>query len=252
MRLTSLNFKSVITTVLAFICFTSVYAQSHTTAGADTIRSTPDVMPKAPYDWSRYLAKNLRYPKVAREDGIQGKVYISFVVERDGSITNVVATQGGEIGGGIPEEAIRVVQSMPKWEPGMQDGVTVRCYFTVPLNFMLQTKESTVYMPDKVHSKPIPMFNIAAYLQKQMQYPGAAIKDNLEGVVYVICTINEKGILEQPVISHKEEANPKMKILEEEALRLVRSMPSWLPAKIRQAPVKCYTLIPVTFTLPRK
>ncbi|MNU28447.1 Gram-negative bacterial tonB protein [compost metagenome] len=97
-----------------------------------------EVNPKAPYDWGKYLQNNLKYPNQAREDGIQGKVYVSFVVERDGSVSNVQAAKGKELGNGLPEEAVRVVKSMPKWEPGKQNGQPVRCYFTVPINFKLQ------------------------------------------------------------------------------------------------------------------
>lgn len=94
--------------------------------------------PKAPYDWNKYLSNNVKYPNAAREDGIQGKVYVSFVVERDGSISNVSVAKGKELGNGLPEEAVRVVKSMPKWEPGKQNGQAVRCYFTVPVNYRLQ------------------------------------------------------------------------------------------------------------------
>ena len=83
----------------------------------------------------KYLRDNMRYPTMAREAGIQGTVFVTFVVERDGSITNVEIVRG--IGGGCDEEAIRVVRSMPKWNPGKQRNQPVRVQFNLPVRFML-------------------------------------------------------------------------------------------------------------------
>jgi protein TonB len=80
-----------------------------------------------------FIQKNIQYPMTARENGIQGRVFVNFVIEPDGSITNVTAIRG--IGGGCDEEAIRVVQSMPNWKPGKQRGVAVRTSFTVTVIF---------------------------------------------------------------------------------------------------------------------
>jgi len=83
-----------------------------------------------------YLQQNIKYPEEAKELGIQGKVFVTFVVEVDGSITDVRVLRG--IGGGCDEEAIRVVKSMPKWVPGKQRGVPVRVQFNLPIKFTLQ------------------------------------------------------------------------------------------------------------------
>lgn len=84
----------------------------------------------------RFLSENIRYPQMARESGIQGIVFVTFVVETDGSITNVRVLRG--IGGGCDEEAIRVIQSMPQWKPGRQRGRAVRVQFNMPIRFTLQ------------------------------------------------------------------------------------------------------------------
>lgn len=83
----------------------------------------------------KYLNENVRYPTMANEAGIQGRVYVEFVVEKDGSVTNVRVIRG--IGGGCDEEAIRVVQNMPKWIPGRQRNVPVRVRFNMPIKFIL-------------------------------------------------------------------------------------------------------------------
>lgn len=83
-----------------------------------------------------YVAKNVKYPQLAKEVGTQGRVFVSFVVEKDGSITNVTILRG--IGSGCDEEAMRVVKSMPKWNPGLQCGRAVRVSCNLPINFKLQ------------------------------------------------------------------------------------------------------------------
>ena len=83
-----------------------------------------------------YIAKNIKYPQIARESGIQGRVFIGFVVEPDGSISNVKLLRG--IGGGCDEEAMRVIKSLPKWKPGKQRGKAVRVSYQIPVNFKLQ------------------------------------------------------------------------------------------------------------------
>ena len=83
----------------------------------------------------RYLQENLRYPQMAREAGIQGTVFVTFVVERDGSVTDVRVLRG--IGGGCDEEAVRVVQNMPRWNPGRQRGQPVSFKFKIPIRFLL-------------------------------------------------------------------------------------------------------------------
>lgn len=82
-----------------------------------------------------YLQKEIQYPNQARDGNIEGKVYVRFVVEKDGSITNIRIMR--DIGGGCGEEAKRVVKGMPKWKPGKQRGRAVRSEFTLPVNFQL-------------------------------------------------------------------------------------------------------------------
>ena len=83
-----------------------------------------------------YLSENIKYPDLARDGGITGKVYVQFVVEKDGSITNIQVKR--DIGGGCGEEAKRVVRGMPKWKPGKVGGRTVRSQFILPINFILK------------------------------------------------------------------------------------------------------------------
>jgi protein TonB len=82
-----------------------------------------------------YLTANIHYPTAARQNNVQGKVIIVFIIDTDGSVTDVKVQQG--IGNGCDEEAVRVIKASPKWIPATQDGRAVRQQFTVPINFVL-------------------------------------------------------------------------------------------------------------------
>ncbi len=85
----------------------------------------------------KFLSENVKYPVIAQENGIQGRVICQFVVNKDGSIVDVqVVRSGGDAS--LDKEAVRVIKSMPKWKPGKQRGKAVRVKYTVPVNFKLQ------------------------------------------------------------------------------------------------------------------
>lgn len=84
----------------------------------------------------KFIGENIEYPRMARETGISGRVFVTFVVERDGSVTDVQILRG--IGAGCDEEAIRVIKAMPKWNPGKQRRVPVRVQYRMPIKFILQ------------------------------------------------------------------------------------------------------------------
>lgn len=86
---------------------------------------------------TRFLRKNIRYPHMAQENGIEGKVFVQFVVNKDGSISDV-QTVGAHRGGGLEEEAMRVVKLMPAWKPGRQSGRYVSVRYNLPIGFQLE------------------------------------------------------------------------------------------------------------------
>ena len=84
----------------------------------------------------QFLSKNIKYPTIAQENGVQGRVICQFVVNRDGSIVDVKVIRG--VDAYLDKEAVRVIQSMPKWKPGKQRGKAVRVRYTLPVMFRLQ------------------------------------------------------------------------------------------------------------------
>ena len=101
----------------------------------DVVEQMPQ-FPGGPNALFEYLSKNIKYPVVAEENGIQGRVIVTFVVERDGSITDVKVAKS--VDPSLDKEAMRVVKSMPHWIPGKQNGSAVRVKYTVPVTFKLQ------------------------------------------------------------------------------------------------------------------
>ena len=101
----------------------------------DVVEQMPS-FPGGPSALMQYLSSNIKYPVVAEENGVQGRVVCTFVVERDGSITDVRVIKS--VDPSLDKEAVRVVKSMPKWIPGTQNGSAVRVQYTVPVTFRLQ------------------------------------------------------------------------------------------------------------------
>lgn len=101
----------------------------------DVVEQMPS-FPGGPSALMEWLSNNVKYPVVAQENGVQGRVVVSFVVERDGSITDVKVVRG--VDPSLDREASRVVRAMPRWIPGKQNGSAVRVKYNVPVAFRLQ------------------------------------------------------------------------------------------------------------------
>jgi len=99
------------------------------------VEQMPD-FPGGESELYKFLEQNIKYPPMARESGVTGRVFIKFVVNKDGKISDITLLRG--IGAGCDEEAIRVVKKMPTWKPGKQNGMPVPVWFTLPINFILK------------------------------------------------------------------------------------------------------------------
>ncbi len=100
----------------------------------DFLESYPE-FPGGKDAFAKYLSKSLKYPSLAFENGISGRVIVSFVIEKNGDLSNIKVLKG--IGGGCDEEAIRVLKNSPAWKAGRQNGRNVRVAYTVPIVFQL-------------------------------------------------------------------------------------------------------------------
>lgn len=118
----------------------NVFAQdtASTSARKDSVFIRVDIMPQFPGGEEalfRFLGKNIKYPASAREDGIQGRVYVTFVVMEDGTLNYIDVVKSPDKS--LSEEALRVVKLMPKWKPGYVGNNPVRVQYNLPINFTL-------------------------------------------------------------------------------------------------------------------
>lgn len=206
-----------------------------------------------------YLSGNITYPEDAKEKGISGRVFIQFVIEKDGSVSNVKVMKG--IGGGCDEEAVRVVKSMPKWKPGKQKGKPVRVNYILPVSFKLdegetyksgkgETKadEKIYEAPETMPEYPGGMDGLRTYLQENLTVPEKYqnMKSKAEYRVLVKFVVAEDGSITN-VETMKPE--PAKKDLNDEAVRAIKGMPKWKPGTVDGQPVKVKYVIPVIFKL---
>ena len=128
--------KLILLVVVALFCSTSVMAQ--TEVEDDAIFVVAENAPEFPGGSDSlyaYIARNIKYPEAAKKEKIEGRVFVTFVIEKDGQVSSAKILR--DIGGGCGEEAIRVVKNMPKWKPGTQRGNPVRFQFNLPVSFLL-------------------------------------------------------------------------------------------------------------------
>ena len=226
----------------------------------DTIFSVCDEMPEFPggsEKFMEYLSGNITYPEDAKEKGISGRVFIQFVIEKDGSVSNVKVMKG--IGGGCDEEAVRVVKAMPKWKPGIQKGKPVRVSYNLPLNFKLDEEykpvkgetradEKIYETPETMPEYPGGMDGLKTYLQENLTVPEKYqnMDSKAEYRVMVKFVVAEDGSITDVEVPKPE---PAKKDLNDEAVRVVKGMPKWKPGTVNNKPVKVKYVIPILFKL---
>ena len=212
----------------------------------------------AMYKW---IANHLQYPEECREKGIQGRVMIQFVVNKDGSITDVKVLKSPSAL--LSEEAIRVVKAMPKWKPAKDKGKVVRSHFRLPIVFRLPNTQKTV--TSEPTEKPItetveervfveyeenaqfPGGDEAMYkwISDQIKYPEECKAKGIQGRVHLTFVIETDGsITNVKALRSPDEA------LSQEAIRVVSAMPKWKPARYMNKAVSCNYRLPIMFRLP--
>ena len=131
----NVSLKVALMMLVLLFSFTTSTAQ---TKKNDMVFDVVEVMPQYPggqIAMMKYIMENIKYPEQAMKEGIQGRVTVRFIVEKDGSISNVKPVLS--VHPLLDKEAVRVVESMPKWSPGKQNGKPVRVRFNVPVMFKL-------------------------------------------------------------------------------------------------------------------
>lgn len=196
-----------------------------------------------------WLSKNITYPDQAIIEGIEGRVIVRFVVEKDGTIGSPMILKG--VCEMLDNEAKRVVLSMPKWKSGTLQGVPMRCYVTLPITFKLRTDKPVQSVEDKIETEYDQIaefedgkYGIMRYLFSNLDYPMEALEYGIYGRVWVRFIVEKDGSLSN--VSVEKELN---KWLDKEAVRAISAMPKWSPAMKDNQPVRTYYRLPIDFSI---
>ncbi len=200
---------------------------------------------------NKYIADNIKYPAGASEKMLPGTVYLTMIIEKDGSVSNVNVLRGIKDSPAFSEESKRVVSSMPKWSPGQQNGKNVRIKYNLPISFMpsvIQKDTATSASSELIYAVveqacefPGGTDKMQRYIEKTMKYPSTARTENRTGTPCVTFVVEEDGRITDIKILRSSGSTD----LDEEAMRIVKSMPKWIPGKQNGKGVRVQFNLPI-------
>ena len=195
----------------------------------------------------KYIATNIKYPKESQDNGEQGRVICSFIVGRDGSVNNPEVLRG--VTPLLNEEAVRVINTMPRWNPGMQRGRAVAVKYTVPITFRLKSpvedaKEETLTVVDVMPQYPGGDRELLKFIAQSIKYPTDAQEAGVQGRVICSFVVDKKGNIVEPKIIRGIDPS-----LEGVGLRVFGMMPRWTPGRQDGKAVRVLYTVPITFRL---
>lgn len=202
----------------------------------------------------KYIRNHLNYPIEAVKKGITGKVFVHFTIEKDGRVDSVKV--GRSVHPLLDAEAVRVISNMPKWKPGRKRGETMRVSYTVPVNFSREMLDSlrrdTVVDENDIFcyvTEEMPVFpykSLPTYIAERLKYPEEAKKQKIEGKVFVSFVIDTTG-----QVTNVKVMRGVHPLLDAEAIRVVKALPRWEPAKQRGKKVRISYVVPVQFSMEK-
>jgi TonB family protein len=219
----------------------------------DKVYQNPEILPIYPggvKEFVKFLGRNLKYPAEAKNKKIEGRVYCSFIVEKDGSLSNIRVVRG--IGNGCDEEAIRVLAISPKWKPGQNEDKIVRVSYTIPIFFQLPAKAdkgAVIPAPKSTVVEVVPSFpgglvEFGKFLGQNLKYPIEAKKNKTQGRVYVNFIVEVDGTLSEPKVLRGIGGG-----CDEEALRVIKLSPKWKPGIQNGKKIRVAYTVPILFSL---
>jgi len=231
------------------------------TVTAKDVYTVVEVMPEYPGGMdslAAFLGRTIKYPESAKENGIAGTVFVNFIVDKDGTVGNAKVIRG--ISDDCDNEAIRVINSMPDWTPGMQRGKSVKVSFNLPIKFKLENsknkitririiddidKDSVYNVVEQMPEYPGGIDALMKYLGSNIKYPEQAKKDAIQGRVFVSFVVEKSGD-----VSNVELLRGIGGGCDEEAMRVVSDMPSWKAGKDESGKtVRVKYNLPIKFAL---
>lgn len=242
--------KRFFISLLLTIAGTSAFAQ---TEQEDPVFMSSSQIPLFNGDMNAWLQKNMQYPEAAKKSNTGGTTDISFVVRKNGSIYNIVVERSTSMAA-LDSEAVRLIRAMPPWRCGKQNGAPVSELTRLTLQFSPGDNPAIAarqFDRDITgNSNPMPEFNgdLQAWLGQYLQYPPTAAQKGIEGEVIVSFIVSAEDGSLWHIKTGKSSGNAD---LDQEALRVVRSMPAWKPGLRNGKSVEVFYTLPVTFKLKK-
>jgi TonB family protein len=251
--------------------------QSPKGVSKEKVFTVAEEMPQFPGEDSamyKFMEKNVIYPATAKENGIEGKAWVKFVVNKNGEVVTpaILKSAGNKA---LDDEALRVVKLMPVWKPGKNKGKAVACSYNLPIAFKLDqayksTKATTV--PPEPNASTIPgvkeqtpeptekytlveempefvnggMEGLKKYVAEHLQYPQSAKEQAIEGTVFIKLLVRADGSTDEVTLLRGIAGCPDC---DKEAMRVMKELPKWKPGKQNGKNVNVYYNFPVRFKL---
>lgn len=218
-----------------------------------SIYNVPEEMPQYPGGTSALLSfvgANLKYPADAKENKVEGKVFIQFVVNSEGKVQDAKVVK--RLSSSCDNEALRVVNMMGRWIPGKQKGKPVNVKYTLPIMFSMgNSVPASADDGEKVYQKVdvLPLYpggqsEMMKYISSNLRYPKDAATAGMQGKIIVQFIVDKTGATTHACILRGVSES-----LNKEALRIVNGMPKWTPGKVSGEPVSVSYCMPIVFKL---
>jgi len=230
---------------ILFLISIQVFCQDNSSQVYNVVQQMP-VYPGGEDSMWKFINTNVKYPDSAIAHNVEGKLIMGFVVNEDGSISDVVIRRG--LTADIDSEGMRVIRLLPRFSPGRQDGKAVRVSYTLPIAFKLKSNPAdTIKKPIVVEHMPeYPGGDEAmmSFILSNLQYPVNDRENHIQGKVVLRFTITEEGNVAD--VEVKESVSPD---IDEEAIRLIKLLSKFKPGTQQGKPVKLQVNLPILFSL---
>ncbi|TKC12359.1 energy transducer TonB [Pedobacter polaris] len=262
-----LIYSSLFAMLLLGFCLNKANAQQEDNTVYNFVAmETPPTYPGGIADFYKFLGETIKYPQQAKDENVQGNVFVSFTVEKDGSLNDMKVDR--KLGAGTDEEAIRALKLSKRWNPGLLNGKPVRVKYNIPVKFKIPGKamtprpvnpgsapatptltDTTIYTFVSMESPPkYPggLMEFYKFLGDNIKYPAEAKNNKVQGNVFVSFIVEKDGSLSTFKVDRKLGSGT-----DEEAIRVLQSSQKWIPASVNGIPVRVKYNIPVRFSLTK-
>ena len=199
-----------------------------------------DISPKFegqnPGAFSQWISENIRYPQDALENGLEGRVTVSFTISVKGTVKDIKILRGGSPS--MDAEAVRLISASPQWLPGIKNGVPTEVTYTIPVVF---SNIDGSMEPAKFNGGNLKQF--AHWVMSEIRLPKQVAKDKIGGLMKVSFIVNTRGELEQ--IQLLQGVHP---LLDEEVIDIISASPLWMPAYKKGIPISVTCSLPLYFS----